>query len=101
MHMIKRRAYHMGMIIVAYIGCALLVGLLLTTFAHAAEYLGRLGSNPYCADCSANPYSMLNNPYNPNSPRNHYGPYGNPYSPYSANNPYAIDTPEIYGTADE
>jgi hypothetical protein len=69
--------------------------------ANSAEYLGRVGSNPFCSDCTANPWAPINNPFNPNSPRNPFGPYGNQFSPYSANNPFATDTPEIYGTADE
>jgi hypothetical protein len=69
--------------------------------ANSAEYLGRVGSNPFCSDCTANPWAPINNPFNPNSPRNPFGPYGNPFSPHSANNPFATDTPEIYGTADE
>ena len=73
----------------------------LTNTVNAAEYLGRIGSDPFCADCTANPFSPIRNPYNPNSLTNPYGPYGNPYSPYSANNPYSVDTPEVYGTADE
>ena len=65
----------------------------------AGEYLGRIGSNPYCSDCTANPFAPINNPFNPNSPRNPFGKYGNPYSPYSANNPYATQTPKVYGDA--
>lgn len=67
--------------------------------AIAGDYLGRIGSNPFCADCTANPFAPINNPFNPNSPKNPFGPYGNPYSPYSANNPFATDTPKVYGTA--
>lgn len=69
--------------------------------AKSAEYLGRIGSNPFCSDCTANPFAPINNPFNPNSPLNEFGPYGNPFSPYSANNPFATNTPQIYGTADE
>jgi hypothetical protein len=65
----------------------------------AGEYLGRIGSNPFCSDCTANPFAPINNPFNPNSPRNPFGKYGNPYSPYSANNPYATQTPKVYGDA--
>jgi hypothetical protein len=60
-------------------------------------YLGRVGSNPYCSDCTANPFAPINNPFNPHSPRNAFGRYGNPFSPYSANNPFATKTPRIYG----
>lgn len=63
----------------------------------AGTYLGRVGSNPFCSDCTANPYAPINNPFNPRSPRNEFGRYGNPYSPYSANNPFATKTPRIYG----
>lgn len=69
--------------------------------AKSGEYLGRIGSNPFCSDCTANPFAPISNPFNPNSPRNPFGPYGNPFSPYSANNPFATNTPEVYGTADE
>lgn len=69
--------------------------------AKSAEYLGRIGSNPFCSDCTANPFAPISNPFNPNSPRNPFGPYGNPFSPYSANNPFATNTPEVWGTADE
>ena len=69
--------------------------------ARSGEYLGRIGSNPFCSDCTANPFAPISNPFNPNSPRTPFGPYGNPFSPYSANNPFATNTPEVYGTADE
>jgi len=67
----------------------------------SAEYLGRIGSNPFCGDCTANPFDPIVNPYAENSLTNPYGPYGNPYSAYSAYNSYSVDTPEVYGTADE
>ena len=83
----------------------ILLGLLATVIlpkqVNGAEYLGRIGSNPFCADCTANPFAPISNPFNPRSPNNPFGPYGNPYSPYSPNNPYATDTVEVYGTADE
>lgn len=63
----------------------------------AETYLGRVGSNPFCSDCTANEFAPINNPFNPRSPRNPFGRYGNPYSPYSANNPFATKTPKIYG----
>lgn len=66
-----------------------------------AEYLGRIGSNPFCADCTANPFAPISNPFNPKSPNNPFGPYGNEFSPYSPYNEFATDTPEVYGTADE
>ncbi len=47
------------------------------------EYLGRVGSNPFCGDCTANPFAPIANPFNPNSINNEFGPYGNPYSPYN------------------
>ncbi len=64
-----------------------------------AEYLGRLGSNPFCGDCTANPFARVVNPFYGNSLTNPFGPYGNPFSPYSANNPFATETPRIYGDA--
>lgn len=67
--------------------------------ALAGDYLGRIGSNPFCSDCTANPWAPINNPFNPNSPRNRFGPYGNPFSPYSPYNRFATDTPAIYGQA--
>lgn len=66
----------------------------------ADEYLGRVGSNPFCGDCTANPFAAINNPFNPNSLTNEFGPYGNPFSPYSPYNEFATDTPSIYGHAD-
>ena len=77
----------------------LFLSIVCSSSALAGEYLGRIGSNPFCSDCTANPFAPISNPFNPNSPRNPFGPYGNPYSPYSANNPYATDTPKVYGTA--
>ena len=69
--------------------------------ATAGEYLGRIGSNPFCSDCTANPFAPISNPFNPNSPRNPFGKYGHPLSPYSANNPFATETPEVYGGDEE
>lgn len=69
--------------------------------AKSGEYLGRIGSNPFCSDCTSNPFSPISNPFNPNSPRNPFGKYGNPFSPYSANNPFATQTPEVYGGDNE
>ncbi len=53
-----------------------------------AEYLGRVGGNPFSADSCDNPFSKCGNPFNPDSPKNPFGRYGNPYSPYAVNNPY-------------
>ena len=86
-------------IIVWRVISALIFNFTLGSSAHAGEYLGRIGSNPFCSDCTANPFAPISNPFNPNSPRNPLGPYGNPYSPYSANKPYAVDTPKVYGSA--
>jgi len=63
----------------------------------AGEYLGRLGGNRFCGDCSANPWAPINNPYNPNSLTNRFGPYGNRFSAYSPYNRFATETPAIYG----
>lgn len=70
-----------------------------TSPALAGDFIGRLGSNPFCADCSANEFAPMNNPFNPNSMRNRFGPYGNPFSPYSPYNRFATQTPAIYGEA--
>ncbi len=78
-----------------------LFGLLFPSPSCSEEYLGRVGSNPFCADCTANPFAPIANPYNANSINNEFGPYGNQYSPYSPKNPYAVDTPSVYGHADE
>lgn len=78
---------------------ALFVAMILGNSADAEEYLGRIGSNPFCGDCTANEFAPINNPFNPNSPRNEFGRYGNPFSPYSASNPFAVRTPKIYGDA--
>ena len=69
--------------------------------ACAMEKLGTISRNPFIGDSTSNPFSMYNNPFNPNSPRNRFGPYGNFFSPYSANNPFAMQSPTIYGHADE
>lgn len=66
-----------------------------------AEYLGRLGGNPFAPDSTANPFSQIANPFSPKSPNNPFGPYGNEFSPYSPYNEFATDVPEVYGTADE
>jgi hypothetical protein len=66
-----------------------------------AEYIGRMSSNPFVADSCSNPFSSCGNPFSPSSPNNPFGPYGNPYSPYSENNPFAVDSPSLYGHADE
>ena len=77
---------------------SILISIICPTLS-ADEYLGRIGSNPFCSDCTANPYALISNPFNPNSPRNPFGKYGNPYSPYSANNPNATQTLKVYGDA--
>jgi len=69
-----------------------------TATAHA-EYLGRLGGNPFYGDSCANPFSRCGNPFNAKSPRNEFGPYGNPFSPYSVNNPYGSGV-RVYGDAE-
>jgi hypothetical protein len=63
----------------------------------AAQYLGRLSSNPYAADSTSNPYGRYGNPYSSDSINNPYGRYGNPYSNQSVNNPYATQAPKLYG----
>ena len=69
--------------------------------ARSGEYLGRIGSNPFCSDCTSNMFAPIVNPFNPNSLTNPFGKYGNEFSPYSPRNPFATNTPEVYGTADE
>ena len=61
-----------------------------------AEYLGRVGGNPFYGDSCANPFSKCGNPFNPSSPKNPFGRYGNPFSPYSVNNPYGRGL-QLYG----
>ncbi len=63
----------------------------------APDHLGRLSTNPYLPDSTANPYGRAGNRYAPNSLNNPYGRYGNKFSPNSPNNPYALDTPRLYG----
>jgi hypothetical protein len=87
--------------VVAFGALGLAATTTLSPKAKAGEYLGRIGSNPFCSDCTANPFAPISNPFNPNSPRNPFGKYGNPFSPYSANNPFATNTPEVYGTGDD
>jgi hypothetical protein len=66
--------------------------------ACADEYLGRVGSNPFCGDCTANPFAPIANPFHPKSLNNPFGVYGNPFSAHSPRNPFAADTPKVYGT---
>jgi hypothetical protein len=61
------------------------------------DHLGRLSTNPYLPDSTANPYGRSGNRYAPNGLNNPYGRYGNKFSPNSPNNPYALDTPRLYG----
>ena len=63
--------------------------------AACPTYLGRLSSNPYAADSTANPYSTAGSPYSAKSVNNPFGPYGSSYSSTSARNPYATDAPKI------
>lgn len=65
----------------------------------ANEYLGRIRGNPFCSDCTANPFATIENHFNANSPKNPFGPYGNRFSPYSPSNPFATRTPKVYGGA--
>lgn len=71
------------------------VFVILSSSAHA-EYLGRLGGNPFYGDSCANPFSRCGNPFNSHSPRNPFGKYGNPFSPYSVNNPFGRGV-RVYG----
>ena len=43
------------------------------------QYRGRLSTNPYAPDSTANPYGRYGSPYSPDSINNPYGA-GNPYS---------------------
>ena len=65
--------------------------------SHAGEYIGRLGSNPFCGDCSANPFALMNNQFYPYSLKNSFGPYGNEFSPYSGKNEFSTMGPALYG----
>ena len=80
------------------IKAAILIFALLGGSAHA-EYIGRLGGNPFMADSCANPFSKCGNPFSADSPRNPFGPYGNPFSPYSVNNPFGRGV-RVYGDAE-
>jgi hypothetical protein len=62
----------------------------------AGEYLGRIGGNPFCSDCTANPFAPIANPFNANSLTNQFGSYGNRFSPYSPSNRFATRTPKVY-----
>jgi hypothetical protein len=90
----------LGLIAIFAVVCGI-GSLILISNAKGGEYLGRIGGNEFCSDCTANPFAPISNPYNPNSLTNPFGPYGNPYSPYSPYNPYAVDTPKVYGTAND
>jgi hypothetical protein len=78
---------------------ALLIIIASTSTVDADQYLGRIGSNRFCGDCTANPFAPINNRFNPESPKNSFGPYGGHFSPYSGRNRFAVDGPKIYGTA--
>ena len=78
---------------------ALLILVASASSVDADQYLGRIGSNRFCGDCTANPFAPVNNRFNPNSPKNRFGPYGSSFSPYSGRNPFALDGPKTYGTA--
>lgn len=59
-------------------------------------YLGKLSTNPYGADSTANAYGTYGSEYSSDSINNEYGEYGSPYSNKSATNPYATDAPRLY-----
>lgn len=98
---VRRRLFEILFVVALFSAACVLSSLMLTTTAKGGEYLGRIGSNPFCSDCTANEFAPISNPYNPNSLTNPFGKYGNPYSPYSPYNPYAVDTPKVYGTGDD
>lgn len=102
MHVDRKLQFRIALLnVVIFISLAFLLTVLISSNVKAGEYIGRIGGNPFCSDCTSNMFAPISNPFNPNSPRNEFGPYGNPFSPYSANNPFATNTPEVYGTADE
>lgn len=74
---------------------ALVILALIASTPAAADYLGRLSSNPYLSDSTSNPYSRYGSPYSSDSINNPYGRYGSPYSNESVNNPYATNPPRI------
>jgi hypothetical protein len=98
---LRRRLFETAGIVTIFAAACGIASLLLAASAKGGEYLGRIGGNEFCSDCTANPFAPISNPYNPNSLTNPFGPYGNPYSPYSPYNPYAVDTPKVYGTAND
>lgn len=68
-----------------------------TSIASAGEYIGRLGGNMFCGDCSANEFSLMNNQFYPYGLKNSFGPYGNEFSPYSGKNQFSTMGPALYG----
>jgi len=62
-------------------------------------YLGKLSTNPYGADSTANAYGAYGSEYSDKSINNPYGEYGSEYSNKSATNPYATDAPKLYDSS--
>ncbi len=58
-------------------------------------FLGRLSSNPYQPDSTANAFGTYGSAYSSTSIENPYSPYGSAYSPTSVANPYATAAPKI------
>jgi len=59
------------------------------------EYLGRLSTNPFLTDSTANKFGPFGNPYSSDIIENPYGPYGSPYSANSVSNAYGTEAPKI------
>ncbi|HEV8676023.1 MAG TPA: hypothetical protein VGX21_18460 [Methylomirabilota bacterium] len=58
-----------------HVGVAIVFFLALASTADA-QYRGRLSTNPYAPDSTANPYGPYGSPYSPSSPTNPYVPRG-------------------------
>jgi hypothetical protein len=79
----------------AFIALAIASPSVSAQFCDDGEFLGRLSSNPYLADSTANKFGAFGSPYSAVSINNSFGPYGSPYAVTSVSNPYATQAPKI------
>jgi hypothetical protein len=59
------------------------------------EDLGKLSTNPFNPDSTANPFGA-GSPFKSDGINNPLSPYGSPFSNQSATNPFATDAPRLY-----
>ena len=102
MHVDRKLQFRIALLnVVIFISLAFLLTVLISSNVKAGEYIGRIGGNPFCSDCTSNMFAPIVNPFNPNSLTNPFGKYGNEFSPYSPYNPFATQTPKLYGGDDD